>query len=152
MSARCRILLLVVLGSLLVTGSTLAHQDRIIELEGRKLVGLPSRYEPAEFDRRTFRITIGNRTKQFSPFLQGLFRQPHDLEFTASWYHDASGLPPYLSLRILPKGKDYSYQILIDLDALRLIKLEIAIRESETSGRYLPIAVSDSDLSHARPK
>src|SRR3954447_17824360 len=88
-------------GLLLATalcGPLLAHQDTIIRLEGKNLVGLPPQYSPAELDLEAFRLRIGKHVMEFSPLLRGFFRrQPYDLQVVASWYldnHDGS-LPPY---------------------------------------------------------
>jgi hypothetical protein len=40
------------------SGSLLAHEDTIIGLENKKLVGLPKEYTPAELDLKDFRIRI----------------------------------------------------------------------------------------------
>jgi hypothetical protein len=101
-----------------------AHADIIIHLDGNKLVGLPARYSPAEFDTKTLRLTIGKHSKELSPWLKGLFELPHDLQFSASWYHQPSPtLPYYLVITISPRHKDFRYGILVALDTLELLRV-----------------------------
>jgi hypothetical protein len=140
--------LLVVLGS---CRSLLAHQDTIIRLEGKTLIGLPSQYSPAELDLKALRLRIGRHVMEFSPLLKSFFRrQPYDLQVLASWYHDNKdgSLPPYLTLHITPKGRDYSYGVMFVLDTLRVIDVSVALRGSEGppetfTMQSLRIALSD---------
>jgi len=125
------------------------HRDLIIQLQGGKLVGLPRRYEPATLDLRSFRIQIRGKGKEFSPFLKSLFQEPYDLRLSASWYHERSILPPYLLVRISPKGESYSHEILFDLDALQLIHVERVVREAHGTIRHRPVALSNLDMSKA---
>lgn len=128
----------------------LAHKDRGIQLKDDKLIGLPTKYTPAEFNSREFRIRIKDHVMTFSPFLKSLFDEPHDLDISASWYHDTDLLPPYLCLRIRPKNKDFSYGLLLNLDTLDLIELYVTLRESESSERHLPIALSETEKQDIR--
>src|SRR5438105_3106245 len=105
-----------------------AHEDRIINLHGNKLIGLPARYSPAEFDTKNLRLTIGKNSKELSPWLKGFFELPHDLEFSASWYHQPSSeLPYYLLITISPKQKDFRYGILVALDTLDLLRVYVDV-------------------------
>ena len=109
----------------------LGHQNTVVRLEGKKLVGLPAEYSPAELDLDAFRLRIGRHLMEFTPLLRSFFeRQPYDLEVSASWYHDdADGtLPPYIVLQVTPKGRDYSYSVALALDTLRLIDISISLR------------------------
>jgi hypothetical protein len=126
------VLFIVVLGCV---SNVDAHVDTIIDLRGHKLVGLAPQYAPAEFDTKTFRLTIGRHSKQLSPWLKGLFQLPHDLEFSASWYHEPSpALPPYLLITISPKHKDFRYGILIALGTLDLLSVYVDVIESRVGG------------------
>jgi hypothetical protein len=135
-----------------------AHADIIINLRGNKLVGLPSRYSPAEFDTKTFRLTIGKNSKELSPWLKGLFELPHDIEFSASWYHQPSStLPHYLLITISPKHKDFRYGILVALDTLDLLRVYVDVIESRIGnhiGNYREFTqqVDSKDLSTVAPK
>src|SRR5678815_466511 len=89
----------------LLCASASAHVETVIRLEGKKLVGLPSRYSLAELDLEDLRLRINGHAMKFSPLLRSFFlRQPYDLELSASWYHEG---PPYLVLHVTPKGRDY---------------------------------------------
>jgi hypothetical protein len=135
-----------------------AHEDIIIHLRGNKLVGLPARYSPAEFDTKTLRLTIGKHSKELSPWLKGLFELPHDLEFSASWYHQPSPtLPYYLLITISPKHKDFRYGILVALDTLDLLRVYVDVIESRIgnqvgSYRQFNQQVDSKDLSTVAPK
>jgi hypothetical protein len=79
----------------------------------------------------------------FSPFLKSLFEQPHDLHISASWYHEGSTLPPYILLQIQPKKKDFSYDLLLNLGTLEVIKLSVALQVSESSTWLLSVALDE---------
>ncbi|MEY2482371.1 MAG: hypothetical protein QOK24_899 [Verrucomicrobiota bacterium] len=119
----------------LVSGHSLsAHQDTLIRLEGNTLIGLPAQYSPAELDLEALRLRIGRHAMVLSPLLKSFFRrQPYDLQIVSSWYHDNQdgSLPPYLSLHIKPKGRDYSYRIMLALDTLHVLDVSIALQGSE---------------------
>jgi hypothetical protein len=135
-----------------------AHVDTIIDLRGNKLVGLPERYALAEFDAKSLRLTIGKHSKELSPWLKGLFRLPHDLEFSGSWYHEPSSeLPYYLLITISPKHKDFRYGILVALDTLDLLRVYVDAIESRIGnepGNYHEFTqqMDSKDLSTAAPK
>jgi len=151
MSTRRKHLIVCLLAALALCRSLSAHQDTIIRLEGRTLIGLPNQYSPAELDLEALRLRIGRHSMVFSPLLRSFFRrQPYDLQVLASWYHDNEdgSLPPYLTLHITPKGRDYSYDVVFALDTLRVIDVSVALRGSkgppETfTVQSLRIALSD---------
>jgi hypothetical protein len=125
------------------SGAVLAHRDTLIRLEGTQLVGLPEKFAPAELDLKAARLRIGHHVMTFSPFLESLFDQPHELVISASWYHHSKTLPPYILLRIQPREKDFSYGILLNLETLELIEVSVTLRESATTTRELRIDLSD---------
>jgi hypothetical protein len=116
-----------------------AHEDTIIKLKGTKLVGLPEQYAPAEFDRETFRLRIGRHERILPPLLQGFFEEPHDLRFTASWYHDSQTLPLYIVIEIRPKNKDFHFELLLNLDTLELIETNVVLQLSKSTSQDLEI-------------
>jgi hypothetical protein len=132
------------------SGKAPAHEDHIIKIKDDKLVGLPDKYAPAEISLKESRLRIGDHVMVFSPLLKSLFDLPHDLKLTASWYHDPKIVPPYLVIAIQPKGKDFSYKLMLNLDTLDLIELSVTLRESEKSTRLLPIALSDEEKEDIR--
>jgi hypothetical protein len=131
-------------------GEAPAHEDHILRINGDKLVGLPDKYAPAEISVRESRLRIGDHVMVFSPLLKSLFELPHELRLTASWYHDPKILPPYLVINIQPRRKDFSYQLLLNLDTLDLIEVSVKLRESEKSTRLLPIALSNEQKEDIR--
>ena len=128
----------------LLVHSAAAHQDTLLKLSEGVLTGLPKEYEPARFDLSRKVLTIGGKELRFPAVLHRLFPDdfivapfgdpvvikgtPYDLKFSASWYHDLSGLPPYLLIRISPKNRDFAFEILIDLDTLKFIRVEANIK------------------------
>ena len=133
-------------GSVLVLfwcNSLLAHEDTLIGLETKKLVGLPKEYTPAELDLKAFRIRIKDHAMAFSPLLKSFFDQPYDLRISASWYHDRKILPPYLLLSIQPKTRHFRYELLLSLDTLALLQLSVVLQQSDLTTRHLAVALSD---------
>ena len=136
--------------TLVLPSAVLANEDTVIRLEGTNLIGLPKHYTPAELDPKAIRLRIGSHAMTFSPFLKSLFDEPHKLRIAASWYHERSTLPPYLALQIQPKKKDFSYTILFDMETLNVIELSVALRESDSTTRHLPVALSDQRKAEIR--
>ena len=112
-----------------------AHQDRVITMDGKKLVELPEKFQPATFDVASGVLSIARKELTLTPFLKGLLEEPatYDLEMGASWYHELSDLPPYLSIHIKPKGRDYSYHILIDMAGVKVLEVEVWLEGKETT-------------------
>jgi hypothetical protein len=149
--ARFALLIALILGA--TPSGVHGHADMIIRLRGNKLLGLPASYSPAEFDTKALRLTIGKHSKELSPWLKGLFELPHDLEFSASWYHQPSpALPYYLLITISPKHKDFRYGVLVALDTLDLLRVYVDVIESEGSYREFRQQVDSKDLSTVAPK
>jgi hypothetical protein len=79
-----------------------------------------------------------------------LFELSHDLEFSASWYHQPSPtLPYYLLITISPKHKDFRYGILVALDTLDLLSVYVDVVESEGSYREFTQQMDSKNLSTA---
>jgi hypothetical protein len=139
---KCWLLPFVLLAQLVVCN---AHQDRVLSLKEGKLVGLPEEYLPAEYDVAKKKLRIRNHEMIFSSYLSSFFPEgnEYELKITASWYHERRDiLPPYISFKIEPIGKDFSYNMLINLENLELINLFVEVRESKNLTRWLPIDVS----------
>lgn len=140
-----RIALLVGLVSCLLNGVLSAHQDAALKFEDGKITGLPEKYQPASFDRKKKILTISGKSLIFPEILHRLFTDdhvdellgdpmpvkghPYQLKFSASWYHLelAPELPPYMLIRIEPVDRDYAFELLIDLDRLRFIRVDAMI-------------------------
>jgi hypothetical protein len=87
-----------------------------------------------------------------------LFKLPHDLEFSASWYHQPfPTLPYYLLITISPKHKDFRYGILVALDTLDLLSVYTDVIESRIGdevGNYHEVTqpMNSKNLRTAAPK
>jgi hypothetical protein len=127
-----------------------AHMDQIIEVKGTALVGLPDEYSPAELEMTAFRLRIGKHEMTFSPYLTNFFEEAYDLRITASWDHGPELLPPYINLHIKPKGKDYSYKLLLNLRTLDLIEFSVVLKTSGSKTWPLPIALDDRTKKEIR--
>lgn len=126
---------------LLLASPARAHSDRIIELKDGKLVGLPEEFQPAALDIGNGVLTIAGKKLEFSRFLKSVFAEPkqYDLKVTSSWYHDTETLPPYISFGITPKGRDYTYKVLVDMKKLVVLEVLLELKETKTSWRLVPI-------------
>lgn len=122
--------------------SASAHMDTIIELEDGKLVGLPEEYQPAEFDIEKGALRLGPRVFQFSEYLRSLFPKDgrYKLSFSSSWYHsDYVDMPSYLAIDIRPRGKDFHYHLLIDMDKAELMYLNVVLQLDKNTTRDMRI-------------
>lgn len=127
----------------LLCGSSHAHEDTPLKLEKGKITGLPKKYQPAAFDRENKVLTIAGKRLVFPEVLHRLFTDghiedgpdypvrvgahPYRLTLAASWYHELEYLPPYLLIKIEPKGRDYFFELLIDLDRSVFIEARVEI-------------------------
>jgi hypothetical protein len=123
--------------------TALAHVDRIINIKNGELIGLPEKYQPAFLDLQNKSLRIGNNKFEFPPCISKYFPNgnQYDIKITSSWYHDLSEMPPYLSILIQPLGKDYGFDLLFNMDTLKLIKIEIVIHESNKVTSYHQVLI-----------
>jgi hypothetical protein len=121
-----------------------AHSDRVIELKDGKLIGFPEKYQPAYLDLNAKSLQIGTIRFDFPACVSKYFSddEQFEIEIISSWYHSMSRLPPYISIKISPKGKMHSYNLLLNMDTLRPIEFEIAIIESETTISYHELKIN----------
>jgi hypothetical protein len=137
--------------SVILCGSVSADVDTIVHLEGTALVGLPTRYSPAELDLESYRLRVGRHVMEFSPLLRSFFeRQPYELQILGSWDsdHEPDRSPPYLLLEITPKSRDYTYRVTFDLNTLHLLGISVTLRGSAAppdafTAQTLQIALTD---------
>jgi hypothetical protein len=134
-----------------------AHQDTIIHFEDGTLRGLPKEFQPATFDVDKKILTISGKVLQFPDSLKALFPDdrpvdrlgdttpvrgiPYELQFSASWYHGPSLLPPYLQITITPKNRDFHSEILIDIESLAFLKAHVFLKISETRTDAIPVLI-----------
>lgn len=118
-------------------------------------------FQPAAFDRDKKVLTIGGKQLELSPVVKRLFPDnrevdlygkpekpdgiPYDLSFSASWYHGPSILPPYLQIRIAPKEREFRFEILVDIQALKILEAEMIVSLSPHSEQSIPIAINGSE-------
>ena len=136
-----RILLLCVIVALVADVSLWGHEDTTLKLDGKKIVGLPEVYQPALLDAEEGFLQIGDKRLIFNGFMKEVFSgdRRYSTDITASWYHDPKVLPPYLSIDVTPRGANFTYSILIDLNKLKIIKAEMDLRETRKRTRIIPI-------------
>lgn len=123
--------------AVLATVSAYGHQDAIIPLERGKLTGLPAKYQPATFARSERTLQIGKRSVTIPPCLWQHFSaaKESEFQFAASWYHDPSTLPPYISMSVTDAKTKTETLLLINLDTLEPIYLSQIIQTSKDSGQ-----------------
>ena len=120
---------------LLFSPSVGAHVDRTISVQpDGSLVGLPEKYAPAILLRvnsgreQTLALQLNsNRTSLPSCVARKLRLTRAKLRTHASWYHDTSGLPPYLAVDVVHSEQRNGYfngfTLLFNLDTSALIEL-----------------------------
>ncbi|MGE9267255.1 MAG: hypothetical protein ACQKBY_04095 [Verrucomicrobiales bacterium] len=144
-------------------GISSAHQDTPLELKEGVLMGLPKPFQPARFNLKKKILTIGGKDLQLPLVLkrlfpdtreEGVFGEPHkkegipyDLSFYASWYHGPSILPPYLQIRIVPKDRDFRFEILVDIQNLKFLGAKMVVSLSPNDYQHIPIEIDGPDRS-----
>jgi len=126
-----------------------AHQDTALSIdEDGNITGLPVKFTPAKFDRKTLELTVGNTSVSF-PSCIGKFFADEDsiITFSSSWYHDEKKLPAYINIDILPTGKGFSYQLLFALDDLQPIMFNVHTKLKNRT--YIHSLVIDSECKVA---
>ena len=137
---------LVALSMTLLCNVSDAHQDTRLKFDNGKIIGLPDAYLPSSFDAVELSVTIAGRKLMLPEVFQRLLKKnvnvdpfdgsrqienvPCTFTFSASWYHAELGgdLPPYMLISILPKGNDCHFEILVDMDHLKILKADIQIK------------------------
>lgn len=138
-------------------GLASAHQDTPLQLKDGVLEGLPKVFQPARFDLEKKVLTIGGKNLELPPTLRRWFPDdhtadtfaepqkgiPYDLSFSASWYHGLSStLPPYLQIRITPKERDFCFEIIVDIQSLKILEANMIVSLSPNSKQRVPIAIN----------
>jgi len=102
-----------------------AHKDTGIELQyNGTLIGLPNIYEPSSFDLESFTIEIAGKKLTIPECVRrhiGINELNYSIDFTASWYHNSTTLPPYMNIIVTPGKGDFYYYLILNLDTLGLI-------------------------------
>ena len=134
-----------------------AHQDRIIELKNGKLIGFPDKYHPAYFDLQKKSLQIGSNKFIFPQCVSRYFPENDKFELfiTSSWYHDLKNIPPYMVIRIQPLKKEYTYELVFELDTLKIHHINIRVTESDTVTAIHELKIDDNckeDIKNSYPQ
>ena len=118
-----------------------AHQDTIIELKGKSLQGLPEKFQPASFDAEKASLTIAGKEVLLPRFLRGVLadKDAYELQLASSWYHDPELLPPYISIDVTPKGRHFTYSVLVDMVGMKVLEVEVELKETDSLTRLIPV-------------
>lgn len=128
--------------ALLILPLTLwAHEDTLITLKGKSLVGLPEKYLPAAFDSEEASLTIAGKKLVLPEFLKDVLEEKdaYTLKLSSSWYHEPEIMPPYILIAVTPKGRHFSYRVLVDMDALKILEVEMELWDTDSSMRTIPV-------------
>ncbi len=141
---------LIVTAFILFLGVAKGHQDTKLGFKEGRISGLPADYSPASFDLNELELRIGDKKLKMPKEIRRIMMEdvsadpfdgsrtfkviPYELHFTASWYHGDLGgdLPPYIVVNITPKDTSCRFEILVDMDALEVIKADISIADIGT--------------------
>ena len=106
----------------------------MIGLNGSNLIGLPKEYQPAKLDLENGILSIAEKKLVFTPFLKNIFVETvrSDIRISSSWYHDPKIMPPYIDLRMTPKGRDFSYHVIVDMK--NMVKMKVPFYDLTRSG------------------
>jgi hypothetical protein len=144
----------------LMLSTASAHSDTPLTWTNGELKGLPKEFQPAGFDFKKRELTLRGKQLRMPGQLRGIFTDeirkdslhrekkeawpPVGLMFSASWYHGPSELPPYLNVHVAPKGMDYRYEILVDMEKVAILKAEIIHQDQDGKGeRSFPVDLSE---------
>jgi hypothetical protein len=129
-----------------------AHEDVVLELKDGKLVApaaegdekVPQEFLPMEYDAATHRVRIGKHEMKMCEYFASLFPDDgkYKIRFSSSWYHDSETLPPYLLIRIEPEGRQFAYELLLNMKDLSVISLTVALDLGGGSSRDFPVDLS----------
>jgi hypothetical protein len=126
---------------LFLTNGLQAHSDTLIELKGKSLVGLPERFQPAAFDSERASLTIAGKELLLPRFLTSVLadKEAYELQLASSWYHDPELLPPYISIDVTPKGRHFTYSVLVDMVGMKILEVEVELKETDSVTRLIPV-------------
>jgi len=132
---KMKFLSLVLIMTLFINSKSL-HQDRILKIDKKgNITGLPKEYMPAKFDKNKNLLRIKDKELELPVCINRFFNihENPQLQLSASWYHSKEIMPYYLNFEIYQNNKDYTYNILIDLETLKLIYVDLSINEGNSS-------------------
>ena len=99
-----------------------AHKDTGIKLgENGELLGLPTEYSPAYFKLESSTLIVAKNNLEIPECITKYFVNS-ELDFSSSWYHTRSKLPPYLNIIASHQSENIEYTFMFNMDTLELIK------------------------------
>ncbi len=147
---------------MIAVATSAAHTDTPIQLKDGALRGLPKEFLPAAFDLDSKILTVAGKKLQLPDSLIALFPDgrgvdqfgepnpvegiPYELEFSASWYHGPSLLPPYLLIKITPKDRDFRSEILVDIESVAFLEAHVFLSVSKKRTEVVPVLIEEPKL------
>ncbi|WP_231614119.1 hypothetical protein, partial [Pseudoalteromonas sp. NZS71_1] len=122
---RMRLTLIVL--SIFYSSFLFAHKDTGVKIQDDGvLIGLPQKYEPASFDRKSLTLQIADKKLIMPECLSKYFGDNstfmYSLDISSSWYHNLTRLPPYLNMTITPDNQNIEYTIRFNMNTLEVMK------------------------------
>lgn len=156
-----RVIIAIIIGCILASGSCLAHQDVLIAVkDDGRLEGIPSEYGPATLRVNfaspeagdppitSITLNLGKNQVRLPICVTGLLetRRLSEVKASASWYHDEEILPYYLHIDFFDPGYSGSrwanpgYSLLFNLHTGKLMEMKVTIvRDSGKRMQNVPI-------------
>ncbi|MBB1282515.1 hypothetical protein [Pseudoalteromonas sp. SR41-1] len=124
---------------IIFSGYSLAHKNTGLEIQSDgALFGLPKAYEPSSFDLKTFTVEVAGKKLSIPECVKhkiGVSKKgDYALDFSASWYHNSTTLPPYIKINVIPTNGKFEYHMLFNLDNLELISAKKTDKWSDIIG------------------
>jgi hypothetical protein len=123
--------------------TSVAGAGDVVQVKDGKLIGLPKEYSPAELDLKPLRLRI--RDREVHPALVRLLcpeGHQYGIDISASATHDPTLAPRSITLHIMPTGKDFSYELTLNLDNLEVINLHVLVTFDKDTRRRFEVEVS----------
>lgn len=114
---------------------TSVHQDTPLELDKQgNICGLPEEFGNAVFNLEKRYLKINDKEIVFPQCIMLYFNihKNPKLSLSASWYHSKKIMPYYLNFMISQKGKDYTYNVLVNLETLELIDVSFNLKQGNS--------------------
>lgn len=149
--------------SIYLTMIVSAHQEVPIQYVNGELVNLHKYFSPAEFSMAEKRFVIAGKVlvipKDISQRLSDIITSGtaeqedkkqlpsrYSIKFLASWSHGPSMTPPYLVMKIAPRGENFIFELYVDLVDVSIMKSHVLITKKNNDVIYFPVEV-DGDKS-----
>ena len=86
-------------------------------------------------------LTIAGKELLLPRFLTSVLadKDAFELQLASSWYHDPELLPPYISIDVTPKGRHFTYSVLVDMVGMKILEVEVELKETDSVTRLIPV-------------